>query len=208
MKPPFKCIIYAENEGKIVGEFICDEIIEVNCRDDIYANTMSCNKVITEYFAKKACVTPKSLRKYQGERENIYLWHIKDAKKYKCPIKFTKTPPRSWCYIEAKEQREEKEVAEVELAKAAIDTMCDSVEIPEEIKNSDDPLEALHNMAEEVLPAETKATEPEAELSLTVKGWIKEFLVNEIVDKTLEGKQSPEIDQYINWLSARVEEVS
>lgn len=142
LKPPFKVYIYETKEkafadigiygrtkdgirynfvhriGKVIGEFVCDEIREV----------YQCN---SGWVAENACVMRSEFFKYLGIPQDThfgydkkaYAWHITDLKIYEEPkelseFEFPKDniylsyrkrnqyfkgitrPPQSWCYVE------------------------------------------------------------------------------------------------------------
>ena len=113
--------------GKVIGEFVCDYIIE-----SFLNNNDGC-------FIESGCLTPEEIDEYQGYKPILYGWHISDLKIYDKPkelrefwrpypdksrekildcvagIKSCKykteelpfqctaqiiRPPRSWCYVE------------------------------------------------------------------------------------------------------------
>ena len=120
MNPPFKCYIYKCGNGKVVGEFLCDQIIE----DRTYGNN--------EEFYRAACMSAYDAAAY-AMQSPMYGWHISNLKIYdtpkeliefhtwkKCkscnksgyestaciydenciiPAAITKAP-QSWCYVE------------------------------------------------------------------------------------------------------------
>ena len=134
---PFKVYIYqtrrtwiydiysriADWQGKVVGEFVCDSIIQIGYNKNGYGlDDFVVNGVIA-----KSCVPEKELYHYlQGKKP--YIWHISDLLIYDkpkelsdfthaCPdnVKACKMcrhtidgmkckpitrPPQSWCYVE------------------------------------------------------------------------------------------------------------
>lgn len=120
MNPPFKCYIYKCGNGKVVGEFLCDQIIE----DRTYGHN--------EEFYRAACMSAYDAAAY-AMQSPMYGWHISNLKIYdapkeliefhtwkKCkscnksgyestaciydenciiPAAITKAP-QSWCYVE------------------------------------------------------------------------------------------------------------
>lgn len=128
---PFRCYIYCTQGkhnlnvpysfyGNVIGEFVCDEIIEYDCiwgfeKDkDCYYNTCSFDEDYT-------CLTDREMGEY-GKGAPLFGWHISDLVIYdepkplqwiyrycgmfpqcdlcgdKCPVRCR--PPRSWCYVE------------------------------------------------------------------------------------------------------------
>ena len=106
LEPPFKCYIYCTKDkhlsfwigkiynyaddrshnlfgkcgnGKVIGEFVCDKIITVDC-DSI----APFNKESGEYIDKETCLDRDTLWKYTNGR-CAYGWHISDLKIYDEP---------------------------------------------------------------------------------------------------------------------------
>lgn len=95
---------------KVIGEFVCDEIIEDKCGEN------------ADVFYKDGLMTLEEQKKY-GKNNQLYGWHISDLKIYDkpkelgefgnyktewvqwyhsddkvfCPLT---RPPQSWCYVE------------------------------------------------------------------------------------------------------------
>lgn len=114
---------YYDGCGKVIGEFVCDEIYEI---DSPYLT----------WLEEKSCVCMDKIAEYQGERDYIYGWQISKLKIYDVPkelSEYHKTalsyddwlygiyngnsgetsnyssylsryiitkPPQSWCYVE------------------------------------------------------------------------------------------------------------
>lgn len=105
MNPPFKCYIYKCGNGKVIGEFLCDEIIE----DRTYGHN--------EEFYRAACMSAYDAAAY-AMQSPMYGWHISDLRVYDHPRdlwEFTglqretefglapkpiTRPPQSWRYVE------------------------------------------------------------------------------------------------------------
>ena len=104
MNPPFKCYIYKCGNGKVIGEFLCDEIIE----DRTYGHN--------EEFYRAACMSAYYAAAY-AMQSPMYGWHISDLRVYDHPrdlweftgLRQTKyglapgpitRPPQSWRYVE------------------------------------------------------------------------------------------------------------
>ena len=105
MNPPFKCYIYKCGSGKVIGEFLCDEIININGAGRIPSDA-----------ARPTCLEPAELHQYLGAAVG-YGWHISDLKIYDhlrdlweftglrktkfglAPGPITR-PPQSWRYVE------------------------------------------------------------------------------------------------------------
>lgn len=138
---PFKCYIYATKSGdrivlkndrvyeiaknltgKVIGEFVCDEITKL---DFITLR----GSIKSKDLIKNACLNIDETKQYIGTK-NGYGWHISDLVIYdepkeigefkkpdcKCPFPYVWQPPcpncnerdirlpiPSWCYIEEKE---------------------------------------------------------------------------------------------------------
>lgn len=144
IETPFKCYIYqtkktwlydiysiiADWQGKVIGEFVCDEI-------ETYTNysldEQNGHIERRENLLRCACMTLKEWRDYIGGYKSDfgYVWHISDLKiydepkelsefkhskeyvskvfhslsftdwAYDCPlIEKINRPPQSWCYVE------------------------------------------------------------------------------------------------------------
>lgn len=104
MDTPFKCYIYKCGNGKVIGEFLCDEIIE----DRTYGHN--------EEFYRAACMSAYDAAAY-AMQSPMYGWHISDLRVYDHPrdlweftglrqtrfgwepVPITR-PPQSWRYVE------------------------------------------------------------------------------------------------------------
>ena len=104
MDTPFKCYIYKCGSGKVIGEFLCDQIIE----DRTYGHN--------EEFYRAACMSAYDAAAY-AMQSPMYGWHISDLRVYDHPhdlweftgLRETKyglapgpitRPPQSWRYVE------------------------------------------------------------------------------------------------------------
>ena len=104
MDTPFKCYIYKCGSGKVIGEFLCDQIIE----DRTYGHN--------EEFYRAACMSAYDAAAY-AMQSPMYGWHISDLRVYDHPhdlweftgLRQTKfglapgpitRPPQSWRYVE------------------------------------------------------------------------------------------------------------
>ena len=146
LETPFKCYIYCtfpqkpfytlwlnrgtDNrflaDGKVVGEFVCDEILTIDC-DSVAPFCKEWDR----YVDKETCLTAKELFAYSS---NIcYGWHISDLKIYDKPKELSEfrkpcdmfldcinccrgrlgdlsckgqieQPPQSWVYVEELKQ--------------------------------------------------------------------------------------------------------
>lgn len=105
MDTPFKCYIYKCGNGKVIGEFLCDEIININGAGRIPSDA-----------ARPTCLEPAELHQYLGASTG-FGWHISDLRVYDHtrdlweftglretkfgaePVPITR-PPQSWRYVE------------------------------------------------------------------------------------------------------------
>ena len=128
---PFKCYIYqtkvhlpgyiafggipADVGGKIMGEFICDDIMRLDI--DSHGVTDGRGKYLTEK-SSGLCLSREDIFNYSGIMRP-YGWHISNLKMYDKPKELSifhkpvlplglryeddviKRPPQSWCYVEA-----------------------------------------------------------------------------------------------------------
>lgn len=103
--------------GKVIGEFICDRIYELETRSPggrYYVKGEG--QPTTNDVARQSCLTLKDMHEYLQAKVG-YGWHISDLKIYDTPKdldEFTflretkfgsepvtiKRPPQSWCYVE------------------------------------------------------------------------------------------------------------
>ena len=72
MNPPFKCYIYKCGSGKVIGEFLCNQIIE----DRTYGHN--------EKFYRAACMSAYDAAAY-AMQSPMYGWHISNLKIYDHP---------------------------------------------------------------------------------------------------------------------------
>lgn len=101
---PFKCYIYCTQSGdarrlvgergKVIGEFICDQIYEIRKRgipenfDYCYIslNEWGNDDIEAEIKAVSAsCVSKEELNTYGAKAPVLYCWHITDLKIYDTP---------------------------------------------------------------------------------------------------------------------------
>ncbi len=119
LETPFKCYIYEtkgfcieqpyfnapaiidddgfikyRGRGKVIGEFVCDRIDEVQCNNGIQA-----------YYnnRKETCLSDLDLRLYAKVGKTLYFWHISDLKIYDKPkelreFKTTKKCKHASCF--------------------------------------------------------------------------------------------------------------
>jgi predicted transcriptional regulator len=112
--------------GKVIGEFVCNEIENLTERDLFEGMDEISNSRIEEY----SCVDIDELLRYKGSKNEIYGWHISDLVIYDKPRELSefrsynisgyvmdeygyplpshhiKTPPQSWQYIVESEDTE------------------------------------------------------------------------------------------------------
>ena len=120
MDTPFKCYIYKCGNGKVIGEFLCDQIININGAKRIQSDA-----------ARQTCLEPAELHQYLGAATG-FGWHISNLKIYDTPRELDgfrrackndwwcescamycehngtcgngslqiRRPPQSWCYVE------------------------------------------------------------------------------------------------------------
>lgn len=133
LKTPFKCYIYctkwgknlirgdiattidyvAMYGGKVIGEFICNNILEIG-RRGFNNNFGYCyeslnifgNEDIESYITavRKSCLSKNELHEYAKNNSFLYAWHISNLEVYDIPKELSefnlKRPPQSWCYVE------------------------------------------------------------------------------------------------------------
>lgn len=73
MDTPFKCYIYKCGNGKVIGEFLCDQIININGAGRIPSDA-----------ARPTCLEPAELHQYLGAATG-FGWHISNLKIYDHP---------------------------------------------------------------------------------------------------------------------------
>ena len=140
LETPFKVYIYATKSGdrlvlksdkvfeiskaitgKVIGEFVCDEI-------ECFTTDYRANKEQTERISKQSCVSWLGMAEYEYNSHCLYGWHISNLVIYdkprelsefkkecklkcdmrslneppceKCDHHIIKRPPQSWCYVE------------------------------------------------------------------------------------------------------------
>lgn len=142
---PFKCYIYEakgkkqyfsqplpipynEGRGKVIGEFVCDEINRIahcgTCRNDIRLKIVDKNlncKELSDNYLSKCKLSYYELDEY-STGSDVYGWNISNLviydepkelsefRSYNCsvyveggypmPTHEIKRPPQSWCYVE------------------------------------------------------------------------------------------------------------
>ena len=105
LETPFKCYIYetkgkqVENcdgcdvtyygRGKVIGEFICDYIQEIDRAKDYRTY---------RWLFKESCLTSKELETYIAPKWYGYGWHISDLKIYEKPKELNEFKKENICY--------------------------------------------------------------------------------------------------------------
>lgn len=83
--------------GKVIGEFVCLGIDEIECSSDGY-----------NYFSDYSCLNIDEFIKYCNGK-TLYAWQISNLVIYDKPKELScfglKRPPQSWCYVEESEQK-------------------------------------------------------------------------------------------------------
>lgn len=113
LQPPFKCYIYQtmtgyvskskENDilvpiayGKVIGEFVCDEIERIDVPYPAY------QKELPKRILKESCIPYYDLHRY-AYHDDVFGWHISALKIYDAPEDLSEygldRPPQSWRYI-------------------------------------------------------------------------------------------------------------
>ena len=115
---PFKCYIYMtqgaykdlglysegiyQNRMKVIGEFICDRVIEWKyLPDDVFPSWLRMYYIYAD-DGEKTCLSYREIEEY-GKGKTLYGWHISDLKLYDkpkpimqfykpCPIKIKNCP--------------------------------------------------------------------------------------------------------------------
>lgn len=92
--------------GKVIGEFICDEIKQY------WPETLDFDEL-----SRESLVPLSDLYAYIGQRSLLHGWHIKDFKLYDTPhplsdytvdgVTRIERAPQSWCYVRRKEDNNE-----------------------------------------------------------------------------------------------------
>ena len=114
----------AVGNGKIIGEFTCDRIyeLETKARGGSYY-VKNEDQPTTNFIARQSCLDLKDMHDYLHAQTG-YGWHITDLRIYDAPRELSdftglrntkfgaepydiKRPPQSWCYVEEGERGEE-----------------------------------------------------------------------------------------------------
>lgn len=132
LETPFKAYIYetktplrwnkAHNNiiggegGRVIGEFVCDEVIKIgNYQEADYSYMLWVkDRKTTDELCKNACLDEFEIQDYLGANGG-YGWHISELKIYNkpkglgefkhCGVNYhynppITRPPQSWCYVE------------------------------------------------------------------------------------------------------------
>ena len=115
---PFKCYIYCTKDeplyhsgekfwckaagefgnGKIIGEFICDQVVFLVVHPDLFAG----HPLFYTKALEDACLTKERVEEYSGGKD-VLGWHISDLVIYDQPKELCefgiKRAPQSWCYV-------------------------------------------------------------------------------------------------------------
>ena len=121
-----ECLNCPIGNQKVIGEFICDDILNIDKRGMEY-NFDYCYSSLREWgnddiaiyikAVRKSCVPREQLNQYGGNVPFLYLWKISKLKIYETPKELSaftglrktrfgselvpcKHPPQSWCYVE------------------------------------------------------------------------------------------------------------
>lgn len=109
MNTPFKCYIYCTQggvaleawgkHGKIIGEFTCDRIyeLETKARGGSYY-VKNEDQPTTNFIARQSCLDLKDMHGYLHAQKG-YGWHITDLRIYDAPrelSEFRRACPNSW----------------------------------------------------------------------------------------------------------------
>lgn len=110
------CNYIGNSNGKVIGEFVCDRIIDIPHKDLAENFRRLIHDIITP-----SCLKVEELKNYLGCKDG-YGWHITDLviydkpreleeflvsgnQTYDCPpLVKLKRPPQSWCYVESERE--------------------------------------------------------------------------------------------------------
>lgn len=123
LNTPFKCYVYCtENKdaydrldihssdgifrkgnGKIIGEFVCDKIEEIDILNFPLCKYVTLNSVVDMDFVQKSCLEISEVEQYLSEKTG-YAWHVSDWTLYDVPKDLgefkAKRAPQSWQYVD------------------------------------------------------------------------------------------------------------
>ena len=90
--------IFQRWNGKVIGEFVCDRIVDVDCD-----SVAPFDKDSGLYIDKQICIDREEFLEYARFR-CCFGWHISDLIIYDKPKDLSdfgmERPPQSWCYAE------------------------------------------------------------------------------------------------------------
>ena len=90
--------------GKVIGEFICNQIDTVMCVNTPCMQYITVNDRMDMFFSDVSGLDVDTLGAYIGFNKEGYGWHISDLVIYDEPKELSefglKKPPQSWCYTE------------------------------------------------------------------------------------------------------------
>ena len=108
---------WADRKGKVIGEFTCDRIyeLETKARGGSYY-VKNEDQPTTNFIARQSCLDLKDMHDYLHAQTG-YGWHITDLRIYDAPRELSefiglrntrfgaapydiKRAPQSWCYVE------------------------------------------------------------------------------------------------------------
>ena len=105
---------YNEQNGKVIGEFVCDKVFLLHPYTYDGGNADLRHRKLIQTFEGSSkgneilaatCLTQDEMFDYIGAGNYGYGWHISDLKTYGNPKELSEfgltRPPQSWCYIES-----------------------------------------------------------------------------------------------------------
>ena len=99
--------------GKVIGEFVCDRIVNVDCD-----SVAPFDKDSGSYIDKQICIDREQFIEYTRFR-CCFGWHISDLIIYDKPKDLSdfgmKRPSQSWCYVEKERESNDKQRSKYEL---------------------------------------------------------------------------------------------
>jgi predicted transcriptional regulator len=104
---------YNEQNGKVIGEFICDKVYNlVNAFGGIMFADENLNQLEPQLFRDMSCLTDEQTADYLGDKDG-YGWHISDLKIYDKPKELSEfwgrkkltRPPQSYMFVEEVEEQ-------------------------------------------------------------------------------------------------------
>lgn len=91
--------------GKVIGEFVCDEVIKIGNYQEVDYSYMLWvkDRKTTDELCKNACLDEFAIQDYLGANGG-FGWHISDLVIYDKPRELSEfslsRAPQSWCYVE------------------------------------------------------------------------------------------------------------